>query len=62
MRLLDDDLFRLWEEEKVEMKDVLVKANAPDELAKRIANAKRGLFDDEDDVNRAAGKDGKNGA
>jgi len=50
MRLLDDDLFDLWQEEKVVLEEVLGKANAPAELAKRIANAKRGVFDDTSDV------------
>ncbi len=31
---------------------------SPDDLARRIANAERGIFDDEDDVNRKA-MDGK---
>jgi len=54
MQLLDDALFHLWREEKVMLEDVLSKANAPDELAKRIADAKRGIFDDEADVNQKA--------
>src|SRR6478672_7571621 len=50
MLLLDDSLFTLWREQKVAKADVLAKAQQPDELAARIANAERGLFDDEDDV------------
>ena len=34
--------------------DVLAKSQNPDELAKRIANAKRGIFEDEEDVSRKA--------
>jgi hypothetical protein len=30
------------------------KANDPEELAKRIAKAKQGIFDDEEDVQRKA--------
>jgi twitching motility protein PilT len=50
MQLLDDHLFRHWKNGVVTEEDVLAKANAPDELAARIANAKRGLFDDDEDV------------
>jgi twitching motility protein PilT len=50
MMLLDDSLFKHWKEGRVLEEDVLGKANAPDELAARIANAKRGLFDDDEDV------------
>ncbi|NDC55058.1 MAG: type IV pili twitching motility protein PilT, partial [Planctomycetia bacterium] len=46
MQLLDDHLFRLWNEKKVREEDVLAKAQSVDDLAKRIANAKRGIFDD----------------
>ncbi|MEM9410103.1 MAG: type IV pilus twitching motility protein PilT [Planctomycetota bacterium] len=41
MMLNDDCLFRLWVEEKVEMADALGKAHYPDNLAKRIASARR---------------------
>lgn len=54
MQLLDDALFNLWRDGKCTKQDVLAKANAADELAARIANAERGLFDDEQDVNRRA--------
>jgi twitching motility protein PilT len=50
MVLLDDSLFSLWKEQKVSKADVMAKAQLPDELAARIANAERGMFDDEDDV------------
>jgi twitching motility protein PilT len=50
MQLLDDHLFKLWQEGKVLEEEALAKANSVDELVKRIANAKRGLFDDEQDV------------
>jgi twitching motility protein PilT len=49
MILLDDSIFNLWREEKITIEDALAKANNPDELAKRIAKAKRGIFDDEKD-------------
>lgn len=54
MRLLDDDLFRLWNEKKVAEEDVLAKAQNVDELAKRILNAKQGIFDDEETIARKA--------
>jgi twitching motility protein PilT len=57
MRLLDDDLFRLWNEKKVAEEDVLAKAQNVDELAKRILNAKQGIFDDEESLARKPGKD-----
>jgi twitching motility protein PilT len=41
MMLMDDCLFKLWLEEKVEMDEVLGKAQDPDSLAKRIATARR---------------------
>jgi twitching motility protein PilT len=54
MQLLDDALFHLWRQEKVVKEEVMLKAATPDELAKRIANAERGMFDDEADVTEAA--------
>ena len=50
MQLLDDHMFRLWREGLVEKKDILFKANDPEELAKKIAQAERGLFEDEDEA------------
>ena len=52
MQLLDDHLFRLWSEKKVKEEDVLMKAQVPDDLAKRIANAKRGIYEDESPARR----------
>jgi twitching motility protein PilT len=54
MMLLDDSLFQLWKEQKVSKADVLGKAQQPEELAARIANAERGLFDEEGDEKAAA--------
>ena len=50
MILMDDSLFKLWEAEKCSTEDVLSKAMSPDDLAKRISNAQKGVFDDEADV------------
>jgi twitching motility protein PilT len=57
MRLLDDDLFRLWSERKVTEEDVLAKAQNYDELFSRISNAKQGLFDDDETVTRRGKKE-----
>ena len=46
MQLMDDALFKLWRDEKVTVEDVLTKAASPDDVAKRILNAKRGVYDD----------------
>jgi twitching motility protein PilT len=50
MQLLDDHLFRLWQEEKVTKEDAMSKANYAEDFAKRCAMAERGLFDDEADT------------
>jgi twitching motility protein PilT len=47
MQLMDDALFNHWKEERVSLEEVLAKAQTPDELAKRIANARRGMMEDE---------------
>jgi len=49
MQLLDDHMFKLWKDGIVEERDILLKSNAPDELAAKIARAKRGLLEDEDE-------------
>ena len=54
MVLLDDSLFNLWRQEKVTAEEVLMKSNNPEDLATRIAEAKRGLFDDDQDVSAKA--------
>jgi twitching motility protein PilT len=46
MQLMDDALFSLWKEEKVTIEDILGKAANPDDLAKRILNAQRGIMED----------------
>jgi twitching motility protein PilT len=57
MQLLDDHLFKLWNEKKVTEEDVLAKAQNVDDLARRITNAKQGIFDDEETVARKAAKE-----
>jgi len=48
MKLMDDALFDLWKDEKCTLEDVLGKAQNPDDLAKRIVNARRGILDEDD--------------
>ena len=56
MQLMDDALFKHWKAERVSLEDCLGKAINPDDLAKRIANARRqmaeeaGMEYDEDDA------------
>ena len=50
MQLLDDHMFQLWKSGVVEENEILIKSNAPDELATKIARAKRGLLEDEDEA------------
>jgi twitching motility protein PilT len=52
MQLLDDHMFRLWREKIVDKRDVLMKANNPEELMIKIGRAERGLFEDEDEARR----------
>jgi len=52
MKLLDDHLYDHWKNELVTKEDVIAKANSPDDLAKRIADAERGAFDDDLDPNQ----------
>src|SRR5262245_7485602 len=48
MFLLDESLFRLWREDLVDKEEVLLKSSRPTELAAKIAQAERGLDDDEE--------------
>ncbi len=49
MFLLDDCLFRMWREDLIEKEEGLLKAANPAELAAKIAQAERGLMDDDED-------------
>ena len=49
MMLLDDYIFNLWKDGKIEQEAGLVKCNNPEELARRFAQAERGIFDDQPD-------------
>jgi twitching motility protein PilT len=57
MQLLDDCLFGLWRSGKCTIEEVLIKAQNPDELGRRIAKAQAGMFDDEEDINTRARDD-----
>ena len=47
MYLLDETLFRLWQDEVIEKEEALLKAQRPADLAERILAAERGDFDDD---------------
>src|SRR5262245_4553288 len=49
MFLLDESLFKLWKDGLCEKEEVLMRASKPQELAARIANAEKGLFEDDDE-------------
>jgi twitching motility protein PilT len=49
MFLLDDSLFKLWREDICEKEEVLLKTSRPAELAAKIAQAERGLLEDEEE-------------
>jgi len=46
MQLMDDALFLHWKDGNVSVEDVLAKAHRPDDLAKRIVQARRGEGDE----------------
>lgn len=48
MQLMDDALFNHWIEQRCTMEDVLAKAQDPDSLARRIANARRMMAEEEE--------------
>ena len=49
MQLLDDHLFKLWNEKKITKENAYAKAQSPDDLMQRIFNAERGIFEELDD-------------
>src|SRR5947209_3526920 len=48
MFLLDENLFRLWRDGIVEKEEVLGRTSKPNELAAKIANYERGLYEEEE--------------
>jgi twitching motility protein PilT len=57
MQLLDDHMFKLWQDGVVEKHDILMKANMPDDLAARIAQVERGMFEDEEEAKERGAKE-----
>src|SRR5260370_6193 len=49
MILLDESLFNLWRQGLVEENEVMFKSSKPNDLRERIENAKKGIFDDEEE-------------
>jgi twitching motility protein PilT len=50
MFLLDENLFKLWKEGLCEKEEVLMRAARPAELASKIAQAERGLLEEDEDL------------
>jgi len=50
MQLLDDHMFQLWEKGVVDKKEVLFRANNPEELVNKIVRAEKGMLDDEEEA------------
>jgi len=48
MQLMDDALYQHWAAGRVTVEDILSKSHRPDDLAKRIVNARRGIDDAEE--------------
>lgn len=47
MFLLDENLFKLWKDGLVDKEEVLLRSNKPQELAAKIAQAERGIFEED---------------
>ena len=52
-QLMDDAMYKLWKAEMCTVEDILSQAHNPDELAKRIVNARRGMYDGEEGEDEA---------
>lgn len=50
MFLMDEHLFRHWQNGLVDKEEVLLKAQRPGELAAKIAQAERGIIEDDDEM------------
>src|SRR5438045_9064362 len=55
MFLLDESLFKLWKDGLVEKEEILLRSSKPAELAARIANAEKGLYDSDGEGDDGAG-------
>jgi twitching motility protein PilT len=49
MFLLDESLYRLWRDGQVDKEEVLLRSSRPQELAAKIAQYERGMFDEDED-------------
>src|SRR5262245_957152 len=49
MFLLDESLFKLWKDGICEKEEVLLRASKPAELASKVAQAERGIYDEDDE-------------
>ncbi len=49
MFLLDESLFKLWRDGQVDKEEVLMRASKPTDLAAKIAQAERGVYEDQDE-------------
>ena len=49
MFLLDEHLFKLWREGKCEKEEILLRSSKANELAAKIAQAERGIFEEQSD-------------
>jgi twitching motility protein PilT len=50
MILLDDSLFNLWKQGLVEEIEIIQKCRKPGDLKERLENAKKGIFDDDEEA------------
>jgi len=50
MKLLDDDLFRLWKEGQCDKKEVLYKSNSKEYLGSKIVQAEQSMFEEEEET------------
>jgi twitching motility protein PilT len=49
MFLLDESLFKLWKNGLVDKEECLLRASKPAELAAKVAQAEKGIYEDEED-------------
>jgi twitching motility protein PilT len=57
MFLLDEYMFKLWRDGIVDKEEILIKSNKPGELAAKIAQAERGIYEDEREAAQADDED-----
>ncbi|MFZ5831107.1 MAG: type IV pilus twitching motility protein PilT [Planctomycetota bacterium] len=50
MQLLDDHMFKIWRQGIVDEEEIFAKAHNREELESRVAKAKRGVFEDEEEA------------